>query len=73
MGKQILEGHAGMADSEGCERNPFARDVFRPKVAHLQNWSEIEKIVCPYRFGPLRHALLNFDNQADFAKYAKFN
>ena len=39
----ILEGHAGMADSEGCERNPFARDVFRPKVAYLQNLSEIEK------------------------------
>ena len=54
----ILEGHAGVADSEGCERNPFARDVFRPKVAYLQNLSEIEKIVCPYRFGPLRHALL---------------
>ena len=54
----ILEGYAGMADSEGCERNPFARDVFRPKVAYLQNLSEIEKIVCPYRFGPLRHTLL---------------
>ena len=39
----ILEGHAGMADSEGCERNPFARDAFRPKVANLQNLSEIEK------------------------------
>ena len=39
----ILEGHAGMADSEGCERNPFARDAFRPKVACLQNLSEIEK------------------------------
>ena len=57
----ILQGHAGMADSEGCERNPFARDVFRPMVAYLQNLSEIEKIVCPYRFGPLRHALLNFE------------
>ena len=48
-----------MADSEGCERNPFARGVFRPKVAHLQNLSEIEKMVCPSRFGPLRHALLS--------------
>ena len=56
----ILEGRAGMADSEGCERNPFAQDVFRPKVAYLQNVSEIEKISCSYRFGPLRHALLSF-------------
>ena len=47
-----------MADTERCERNPFARDVFRAKVAYLQNLSEIEKIVCPYRFSPLRHALL---------------
>ena len=54
----ILEGHAGMADSEGCKRNPFARDVFRPNVAYLQNFSEIEKIACPYRYGRLRHALL---------------
>ena len=38
----ILEGHAGMADSEGCERHPFARDVFRPKVVP-ENFSEIEK------------------------------
>ena len=49
-----------MADSEGCERNPFAQDGFKPKVAYLQNLSEIEKIVCAYRFGPLRHALLIF-------------
>ena len=28
-----------MADSEGCERNPFARDVLRPMVAYLQNLS----------------------------------
>ena len=55
----ILEGHADMADSEGCEKNPFARDVFRPKVAYQQNLSELEKIVCPYRFCPLRHALLS--------------
>ena len=55
----ILEGHAGMADSEGCKRNPFARSSFRPKVAYLQNLSKIEKKVCPYRFGPLRHALLS--------------
>ena len=40
----ILEGHAGLADSEGCERNPFAEDVFRPMVAYLQNLSEFEKI-----------------------------
>ena len=39
----ILEGHAGMVDSEGCERNPFVRDVFRPKVAFLQNLSESKK------------------------------
>ena len=44
----ILERHAGMADTEGCEKNPFARDVFRPMVAYLQNLSEIKKIVCPY-------------------------
>ena len=50
-----------MADSEGCERNPFARDVYRPKVAHLQNLSEIKKIVCPFWFGPVRHALLSND------------
>ena len=50
-----------MADSKGCERNLFARDIFRPKVAHMQNLSEIEKIVCPYRFGPLRSALLSND------------
>ena len=43
----ILEKHAGMADSEGCERNPFARDAFRPKVACLQNLSEIKKMACP--------------------------
>ena len=55
----ILEGHADMADSEGCERTPFAGDVFRPMVAYLQNLSEFEKNVCPYRFVPLRHALLN--------------
>ena len=54
----ILEGHAGMADSEGCERNLFARDIFRPKVAYLLKLSEIEEMACPYRFGPLRHALL---------------
>ena len=47
----ILERHAGMADSEGCERNPFARNVFRPMVAYLQNLSEIEKIVFPYTIG----------------------
>ena len=39
----ILEGYAGMADSEGCERNSFARDLFRPKVAYLKNLSEMEK------------------------------
>ena len=54
----ILEGHAGMADSEGCDRNPFAQDVFRPMVAYLQNFNKIEEIACPYRFDPLRHALL---------------
>ena len=58
----ILEGHAGVVDSEGWEINPFAVDVFKPKVAYLQNLSEIEKIACPNRFGPLRHALLNFRN-----------
>ena len=41
----ILEGHAGMADSEGWEINPFAVDVFKPKVAYLHNLSEIEKLV----------------------------
>ena len=54
----ILEGYAGMADSEGYKRNPFARDVFRQMVTYLQNLIEIKKIVCPYRFGLLRHALL---------------
>ena len=60
----ILKGHAGMADSEGCKRNPLARDIFRPMVANLQNLSEIEKIVCLYRFSPLRHALLIISIQA---------
>ena len=55
----IFEGHAGMADSEGCERNSFARSGFRPKEADLQNLSKIENTVFPYRFGPLRHALLS--------------
>ena len=32
-----------MAGTERFERNPFARDVFRAKVAYLQNLSEIEK------------------------------
>ena len=32
----ILEGHAGMADSEGCERNPFAQDVFRRLPAKFE-------------------------------------
>ena len=50
----ILEGHAGMVDSEGCERNPFAQDVFRPMVAYLQNASKIEKTFA--HIGPLRHA-----------------
>ena len=49
----ILEGHAAMADSEGCDRNSFARDVFRPMVAYLQNLSEIEKILRPYKNGIL--------------------
>ena len=39
----ILEGHAGMVKSASCERNPFARDLVRPKVAYLQNLSEIEE------------------------------
>ena len=54
----ILEEHAGMADSEGCEKNPFAREVFRPKVAYQETVIKIEKIVCPYRFSHLKHALL---------------
>ena len=37
-----------MADSEDCERNPFAREVFRPMVGYLQNLSEIEKMVCAF-------------------------
>ena len=32
-----------MVDSNGCKRNPFARNSFRPMVADLQNLSEIEK------------------------------
>ena len=60
----ILEEHAGMTDSEGCKRNPFARDVFRPMVAYRQNLTEIEKIICPYRFGALRQALLKPDGYA---------
>ena len=39
----ILEGHAGMADTERCATNPFPPYIFRPKVAYMQNWSEIEK------------------------------
>ena len=49
----------GMADSAGCERNLFARDVLRPIVAYLQNLNKIEKIISPYTCGSgfLRHAL----------------
>ena len=61
----ILDRQAGMADSEGCERNAFARDIFRPKVAYMQNLSEIEKIVWTCRFSPLRHALLKSLKIAD--------
>ena len=32
-----------MADSEGCEKNPFARDVFKAKGSLPANLSEIEK------------------------------
>ena len=39
----ILEEHAGVVDSEDCERNPFARDGFWSMVAYLQHLSEIEK------------------------------
>ena len=39
----ILGGHDRMVDSEGCGKNSFARDVFRPKVAYPQNLSKIEK------------------------------
>ena len=39
----ILDVHAGIAESKGCERNPFAEDDFRPMVAYLQNLSKIEE------------------------------
>ena len=39
----ISEDYAGMAYSEGCERNPFAREVLRPMVAYPYNLSEFEK------------------------------
>ena len=39
----LWERHAGMADSEGCEKNAFAEDIFKSKVAYLQHLSEIEK------------------------------
>ena len=47
-----------MVDSEGCERNPFAEDVFRRMAAYLLMLSKIGIIICPYRFGPLRHVLI---------------
>ena len=34
----ILDGHAGVADSDCCERNPFARDIFRLTVANMQKF-----------------------------------
>ena len=43
----ILEEPAGVADSEGCEKNPFAREVFKAKGSLPANLSQIEKIVCP--------------------------
>ena len=51
-------GACCVADSGGCKRNPLALYIFRPMVAYQQNSSEIENIVHPYRFGPLRHVLL---------------
>ena len=56
----ILEGHAGMADSESRQRNPFVQDVFRPMAAYLQNFSEIGKKPFAHSgLGPLTHALLS--------------
>ena len=36
---------SGMADSDGCEGNPFAKDVVRRLVANLQNLWIITKII----------------------------
>ena len=55
----IVEGHGGMADSERCATNLFARYIFRPEgslPAKLER--NRKKIVCLYMFGPLSHALL---------------
>ena len=35
--------HAGIADSEGYEKNAFAEVAFRPMVAYLQNLSELNQ------------------------------
>ena len=48
-----------MADFEGCERNPFARDVFKAQGSLPEKLNDIKTIVSPYRFDPLRYALLN--------------
>ena len=37
----MLEERAGMANTDTCGRNPFARDVFRPKAISLQILREI--------------------------------
>ena len=48
-----------MADFAACKKNPFTQEVSRPIVTSLQYLSEIGKILCPYRFCPIRHVLLN--------------
>ena len=53
----------------------FARDGFRPKVAYLQNLSEIEKksFAHYYMLGPLRHVPLNIRRGVSKLKNCKKN
>ena len=48
---------------KAARENAFAREICRPKVDYLQNWSE--KFAWTRRFSPLRHALLKSLKIAD--------
>ena len=62
----ILERHAGMADSEGCERYAFSRDIFLTKGSLPAIFERIRKIIVwTCRLSPLRHALLKSLKIAD--------
>ena len=55
----VLEGHGGMADSEGCKRNLFAQDVFRPMVAYLQKFERDRKTRFPIEIQSSQTCILN--------------